>query len=667
VPRAGDDPLLGDSDPALGEAPCTGDDSRASEAAQLHNERAFRRLVQEALDYEALLQTKTLRYLQPLRQLYGTLRGRARTSSSGEAPPVDRATPSPEVAQAEYRMWVRCFDTIDDETRIELRARLAGLAQQPRISIVLPVHDPPRRFLREAIISVRRQLYRNWELCVVDDASEADYVAELLDRYAKLDHRIKVVHLPDNRHICAATNAALEMAGGEWVAFMDHDDVLPEHALAVVAEAIVGATTRGDPVGLLYSDEDKIDEHRQRHSPYFKPEFDRLLLLGQNFLTHFLVVRRDLVEAAGGMRLGFEGSQDWDLALRVTEALDDGEVVHLPHVLYHWRSHDDSTAAGLSAKPYAADAGRRAVADHLARVGLRGEVSTLASGHNRVTWALPEDPPLVSVVIPTRDGKYLRGCLDSLFERTDYPNLEVLVVDNGSSDPDLLAYLAGRDDVAVLRDERPFNYSMLNNEAVEQVTGEIVCLLNDDTEIVVGAWLTEMVSQLLQAHVGAVGAKLYYDDGTIQHAGVILGVGGVAGHLYRRTAGNSDGQMGRLRLAQNLSAVTAACMVTRRHVFEELGGFDALHLAVAFNDVDYCLRLRQAGWRVVWTPAAELVHHESVSRGSEKKRRTAFAAEERYMQERWGSVLRHDPAYNPNLSLVVENGSLAWPPRVSYR
>ncbi|HXZ62183.1 MAG TPA: glycosyltransferase family 2 protein, partial [Acidimicrobiales bacterium] len=503
--------------------------------------------------------------------------------------------------------------------------------------------------------------------CVVNDASEADYVTDVLDRYAKLDHRIKVVHLAENSHISAATNAALEMATGDWVAFMDHDDLLPQHALALVAEAIVNAAERGDDLGLLYSDEDKIDHTRERHSPYFKPEFDRLLLLGQNYLTHFLVVRRDLVAAAGGMRIGFEGSQDWDLALRVTERLEDSQVVHIPHVLYHWRSHHDSTAAALSAKPYAADAGRRAVAEHLARVCRPAQVSTLPSGHNRVTWPLPEAPPLVSVVIPTRDGVYLRRCLDSLLERTEYPSLEVTVVDNGSTDPEVLAYLAGRNDVTVLRDERPFNYSTLNNEAVEQATGEVVCLLNDDTEVISGSWLTEMVSQLLQPRVGAVGAKLYYDDGTIQHAGVVLGVGGVAGHLYRRAAGDSHGQMGRLRLAQNLSAVTAACMVTRRRLWEQLGGLESVHLAVAFNDVDFCLRLRQAGWQVVWTPAAELIHHESVSRGTEKKRRSAFAAEERYIQERWGPALRRDPAYSPNLSLVVENGSLAWPPRVSYR
>lgn len=628
----------------------------ASAHGLLHYERTYQRLATRAAQYDALLKTKSFRALQPLRNLYGFLRGRR--------PAPAEAEPAPLGGAQQYGLWVESFDTLDDQVRLELRNRVMDLAEQPLVSVILPVYNAPEAFLRAAVESVRGQLYRHWELCIADDASTDPRVKALLDEYSGLDDRIKVVHRADNGHICAATNSALALAGGRWVAFLDHDDELAEHGLALAVLAIA----RRPDAGMLYSDEDKLDAAGRRYDPYFKPEFDRLLLLGQNYLTHLLLVRRDLVEDVGGMRPGFEGSQDWDLVLRVSEVLEDRQVVHVPHVLYHWRAHQASTAGALAAKPYASDAGRRAVAEHLARTGRPGEVASLPWGHNRVSWPLPQPAPLVSVIVPTRDGAMLRKCLDSLLEVTAYPHLEVVVVDNGSTDPDVLGYLRSRQaDLTVIRDDRPFNYAALNDEAVKQAAGEVVCLLNDDTEITSSGWLEEMVGQLYQPGVGAVGAKLYYEDGSIQHAGVVLGIGGVAGHAFRTAAHDSTGSMGRLRLAQTMSAVTGACMAVRRQAWEQVGGMDEDHLAVAFNDIDFCLRLREAGWRIVWTPWAELTHHESVTRGSETKRRVAFAAEERYMYRRWGGTLRTDPAYNPNLSLVTEDWSLAWPPRASYR
>jgi O-antigen biosynthesis protein len=622
----------------------------------LHYERTYQRLAALAAQYDAILKTRTFRYLQPLRNLYASLTGRR--------PAPAEAAPATMGPGQQYELWVASFDELDDYLRLELRDRVTALSERPLVSVVLPVYNTPETFLRSAIESVREQIYPHWELCLADDASTDPGVAQVLDEYSALDDRIKVVRRTENGHICAATNSALALAEGRWVAFLDHDDELPEHALAL---AVVALAQRPE-AGMLYSDEDKLDAEGERHDPYFKPEFDRLLLLGQNYLTHFLVIRRDLVDAVGGMREGFEGSQDWDLVLRVSELLDDRQIVHVPHVLYHWRAHAASTAASLAAKPYAPGAGQRAVVEHLSRTGRVGEVSPLASGHNRVIWPVPQPAPLVSVVVPTRDGPLLRRCLDSLLGLTTYPHLEVVVVDNGSRVPAVLDYLRSRQaDLTVIRDERPFNYAALNNEAVKQAAGEVVCLLNDDTEITSGSWLDEMVGQLYQPAVGAVGAKLYYEDGTIQHGGVVLGVGGVAGHAYRRAAHDSTGCMGRLQLAQTMSAVTGACMAVRREAWEQVRGMDEDHLAVAFNDVDFCLRLREAGWRIVWTPWAELSHHESVSRGSETKRRDAFASEERFMYLRWGRVLRTDPAYNPNLSLVAEDFSLAWPPRVSYR
>jgi GT2 family glycosyltransferase len=636
-------------------------DELTEQRAQLYNQRAYRSLSELAsrqrLAHQALLATKTFRYMSALRNAYSRLRRRR-----GIAPVSHEPTEA--IPQDQYLIWIDSFDTMDELARIEIGDRLDALPRLPLVSIVLPVYNPPERFLRAALSSVRRQLYPNWQLCIADDASTKGHVGRVLDQFRRTDPRIQVVRRQDNGHICAATNSALAMAEGEWVAFMDHDDQLPEHALAL---AVLGLAERPD-AGMLYTDEDKLDEAGRRHSPYFKPDFDPLLLLGQNYLAHFLLVRRDLIAAVGGMREGFEGSQDWDLVLRVSEHLEETQVVHVPHVLYHWRTHAASTASGLEAKPYAADAGERAVRDHLARQGRSASVSPLVSGHLRVSWELPEEPPLVSVVVPTRDGKLLRQCLDSLLAKTSYPRFEVVVVDNGSTDPEVLDYLELRqDDLTVIRDDRPFNYAALNNEAVARASGDVVCLLNDDTEVIEDRWLHEMVGQLCQPHVGVVGAKLFYDNGRIQHAGVILGMGGAAGHAYRLVPGDSAGSMGRLILAQTLSAVTGACMAVRRRAWEEVGGMDEVHLPVAFNDVDLCLRLREAGWRVVWTPEARLIHHESLTRGSEIKRRAAFADEGRYMIRRWGLALENDPAYNPNLTFVAEEFSLSWPPRVSYR
>ncbi len=638
-------------------------DELAEQRARLHAERQFRSLselvARERREHRALLGTKSFRYISVLRNLYAKLR------QLGRRPPSPLlAAPSEAIPQDQYQIWVDAFDTVDHVVRAEIEYRLSQLDAAPLVSVVLPVFNTPERFLRAVLTSVRRQLYTNWELCVADDASTSEHVASVLDQYRRIDPRIKVVRREENGHICASTNSALSMAQGEWVAFLDHDDELPEHALALAVLALA----EHPEAGMLYSDEDKLDDAGRRHSPYFKPDFDPLLLVGQNYLAHLLLVRGDLVGAVGGMRLGFEGSQDWDLVLRVSERLEPAQVVHVPHVLYHWRAHAGSTSAGIGAKPYAADAGERAVREHLARTGRRATVSPLVSGHLRVTWELPEEPPLVSILIPTRDGKLLRQCIDSVLAKTSYPRLEVVVIDNGSTDPDVLGYLRLRqDELTVIRDDRPFNYAALNNEAVQAARGEVVCLLNDDTEVIEDRWLGEMVGQLVQPRVGAVGAKLYYDDGRLQHAGVILGVGGAAGHAYRMVPGDAVGSMGRLILAQTLSAVTGACMAVRRDAWRELGGMDEVNLPVAFNDVDFCLRLGEAGWRVVWTPEARLLHHESVSRGDETQRRAGFAAEELYMIHRWGDTLRTDPAYNPNLANVAEEFSLAWPPRVSYR
>jgi GT2 family glycosyltransferase/2-polyprenyl-3-methyl-5-hydroxy-6-metoxy-1,4-benzoquinol methylase len=618
-------------------------------------------------EVETIHQTKVFRYSRGLRRIYGLLRRRGRTSETaarvvGAGAVADESTAP---VGGSYELWCATYDTLTDDVRDVLRERTTRLTDPPVFSILVPVFNTPEPYLRSAIESVRRQLYPHWQLCVADDCSTEEHVGAVLAEYAAIDDRISVVRREDNGHISAASNSALGLATGSWVVLLDHDDELAEHALAVTALAIADHPE----VSFLYSDEDKLDAMGRRFSPFFKPDFDPTMLLGENYPCHLFVARREIVEELGGFRVGFEGSQDWDLVLRVTERLDTGAIHHIPHILYHWRAHSASTATSGSAKPYAAQAGLRAVEEHLIRTGQRGSVTwSPATGRNRVRWHAGDDRPLVSIIIPTRDGASLIRCVNSVRRQTEYDNYEFLVVDNGSrTAPTLDFFRAHEDWMTVIRDERPFNYSALHNSAVQHARGDLLLLLNDDVEVMGGDWLEEMVTQVMRPRVGIVGAKLDYPNGSIQHAGVTLGVHGVAGHLHRGADRFDLGYFGDLALTRQVSAVTGACMLVRRNVYEELGGLDAQELAIAFNDIDFCLKAREAGWNVIWTPFAELIHHESISRGRDDvgPRADEFRREVACMQSRWAHVLRHDPAYNPNLTLLSEHAELAWPPRVS--
>lgn len=572
---------------------------------------------------------------------------------------LQKATSTPPVIL--YSDWRRQHQELSDADRAALRARAATAAARPLFSVLLPVYDPPEPWLVRAIESVRRQLYDRWELCIADDASTASHVQRVLQAAAAGDPRVRWVRRAENGHISAASNTALGLATGDFVVLLDHDDELGEDALALLALEL----ERHPDADLLYSDEDKIDAAGRLQDPFFKPDWNPDLLLSQNYIAHLCALRRSLVTGIGGFREGFEGSQDHDLVLRASAKAR--AIRHLPFVLYHWRAIPGSTARETAAKPYAGEAGRRAVQE---RVGdaARVEPGPFPATY-RLRWRIPEPAPLISLLIPTRDHRdVLETCIESILSRTSWRHFEIVVVDNQSSDPETLAYLVAlerRGAARVLRYDAPFNFSAINNFASRHARGGVLGLLNNDLEAVDGGWLEEMVSQALRPEIGAVGARLLYPDGTLQHGGVVLGIGGVAGHGHKYAPSDAPGYFSRARLVHDVSAVTAACLLIRKETYQRVGGFDE-SLAVAFNDVDFCLRVRALGLRNLWTPFATLIHHESRTRGAEdtRNKRARFRAETERMVARWGDALGNDPAYNPNLTLEREDFSLAWPPRV---
>jgi GT2 family glycosyltransferase len=570
--------------------------------------------------------------------------------------------------QGSYRDWVSYNDTLSEDDRTAFRAAIEAFPARPLISIVMPVYNTELAWLERAIASVRAQLYPNWELCISDDASPNPEVRQLLQRQAAGDPRIRVVYRDSNGHISANSNTALSLATGDYVALMDDDDELAEHALFWVAREIL----LHPQADLIYSDEDKLDENGRRFAPYFKPDWNEALILAQNFFSHIGVYRRSLLTRVGGFRVGYEGSQDHDLVLRCAELSAPERIRHIPRVLYHWRARAGSTATDVETKPYARKAGVRALQDALERRGIAATVTLPRENYYQVDYQLPPQPPRVSILIPTTAKEQLIGtCVESLLKVTSYPDFEVLIAVSKSNRalPErarLLDRLARDARVRVLAyDDRPFNYSWVNNWMAGQSSAPAICLLNDDVEIVQADWLDRLVARLQLDRVGAVGPMLYYPDDTIQHAGVILGMGGVAGHQFSRVMRGTTGYFGRAMLEQDLSCVTAACMLARRSVFEQLGGFNE-DFPVAFNDVDLCLRMRAAGWRIIWTPTVELYHHESASLGrhDSSARRQQFAKDEAMMRQVWDAAIENDPFFNPNLSRSTGNHDLAFPPRV---
>ncbi len=569
--------------------------------------------------------------------------------------------------QHNYERWMAAFDEESASHRLAMARRVRQLPRHPLISVLLPVYNPDLKLLREAIDSVRKQIYPRWELCIADDASTNAKVRPFLEEAARGDSRIKIMFRKSNGHISACSNSALSLATGEWCALLDQDDVFSENALAFVALEIM----EHPAAGLIYSDEDKIDHAGVRSNAFFKTDWNPELFLGQNYINHLGVYRTSLLREIGGFREGFEGSQDYDLALRCVEQLRAEDIRHIPRILYHWRMVEGSLAAVVDAKPYAKDAARRALAEHLARCGIAGRVVPCPENleSHRVIYELPEPAPMVSIVIPTRDKvALLEKCIRSLREKTDYPRLEIIVVDNDSAEKETHEYLREleADKIARVVTERgPFNFSRLINRGAAAATGSVLALLNNDIEAEESGWLREMVSHAVRPEVGAVGPRLWFPNGRMQHGGVIVGLGGVAGQAYHILPRGHPGYFNRAFLQQNYSCVTAACMVLRTKVFADLGGFDEINLAVNFNDVDFCLRLRERRLQVVWTPYANLIHDESASRGHMRTppEQALFFREAHYMQQKWGVQLLCDPFYSPNLSLNWPGFDFAYPPR----
>ncbi|MDK9775105.1 MULTISPECIES: glycosyltransferase [unclassified Vibrio] len=568
----------------------------------------------------------------------------------------------------DYGQWLEKYGQLSAEQTQQVSARIASLENKPKISVLMPVYNAPVNYLREAIESVTAQLYPEWELCIADDASPNQEVRDVLREYAQQDSRIKVVEREQNGHISEATNSALEVATGEYIALMDHDDKLPNDALYWVAETILA----NPEAALIYSDEDKITaDGATRYDPNFKPQWNPELLLNQNCISHLGVYETELAKEIGGFRKGFEGAQDWDFALRFTEKVEREHIIHIPRILYHWRAIEGSTAVDGDEKPYALIAGLKAVQEHCDRMAIKAEVVEHPERHYaRVKYEIPTPQPMVSMIIPTRNGlDVLSVCIDSILEKTTYQSYEIIIVDNGSDCPDTLAYLEKlqqeNSNVVVLRDDSPFNYSALNNKAAAIAKGEILALVNNDVEVITPDWLTEMVGHVIQPQNGAVGARLWYPDDTLQHGGVIM-VGGVAGHAHKHLPKGLPGYGCRAIVSQNYSAVTAACLLVRKEVFEQVGGLNEKDLTVAFNDIDFCLKVQEAGYFNVWTPYAELYHYESKTRGFEDtpEKQARFAKEVQYMRGRWANVLDADPCYNPNLTMAREDFSLAFERRV---
>ncbi len=553
-----------------------------------------------------------------------------------------QARPVPLTRQAaaspdEYQTWFLQRRPTPKEVEA-MRAEARTFQHAPLISIITPVFNTPVSWLNAAIESVLAQVYEKWELILIDDASTDPQTIAILPAILARDRRIRLTRLPASGGISAASNAGIAIATGEWIGFFDHDDVLEPDALYQTAKLLLAHPD----ADLIYSDEDKLTENGFE-APLFKPDWSPDFFLSYNYICHFTTIRRTLIDSVGGFRSEFDGAQDYDLFLRIVERTE--RIHHIPRVLYHWRRSASSTSDNIRRKPKALEAGKRAIDEHLQRRAEAGHVAIDWRTH--AYWVKREvrRARKVCIIIPVRDGiPLLSRCIESIVKKTSYPDFEIVIVNNDSESQEARDYFA-RTTHRLLHYPGPFNFSAINNFAVEQTQCPWLLFLNNDVEVIDSEWLGAMVEHVQRPEVGAVGARLLYPDNTVQHAGVVLGVGGIAQHAFRGFPAEDPGVNRQLQVTRNYSSVTGACLMTRREVFDEIGGFDEERLPVTFSDVDLCLKMRRTGYLIVYTPFAKLYHHESASR-----RRSVEALETDVMRERWPDLLERDPYYNPNLS-----------------
>lgn len=562
---------------------------------------------------------------------------------------VRRLAPAETHTVENYDPWARQYQKALAAAPDRLKGLLSSDGSPPPlVSIICPTYKPRLRDFKAAVHSALAQTYANWELIIVDDASLSVELTRCIAAFKRQDKRIKAVTLAKNKGISGATNAGIARAEGSYVALFDHDDLLAERAIEFMLAAALRTGAQ-----MLYSDEDKIDDEGMFSEPNFKPDWNYRLLLSVNYVAHLLLVERAQLAKIGPFRSECDGSQDHDIILRLSEIIPDDKIAHVPEVLYHWRKTPTSTAALRKSKTYTVAAGIRAIQDHLGRKGLAGRVhAPRGITCYEIDWELAREPA-VTIIIPYREHiEMTRACLEALWANTDYANYHIVLIDNWSTSDEALAFAAemqGRDGVSMMRIEEKYNFSRLNNLAAARSSGELLLFMNNDVFVADPAWLRAMVGEMLaDPRVGIVGNKLLYPSGMVQHGGVILGVGGVADHAHKGQAADDLGYVARAICAQEMSAVTAACMLCRRSAFDAVGGLDEHDLQVAFNDVDLCLKAGRAGFRVIWTPSSMAEHRESISRGDDMRpdQRVRFLHEHETMMTRWKSALYQDRFYH---------------------
>ena len=589
---------------------------------------------------------KGLRYWrnQGSRALVDKMISKVKTASTREIP---------------YQKWI--IRHLPSNKELE-KQRREKFDYQPKISIVVPLYKTPEKYLLQLVESVKAQTYPNWELCLSDGSGENSPLTSFLKSLEAGDERIKVAYNEQALQISENTNAGIEIATGAYIAFADHDDELTPHALFECVKAL----NKDRKIRLIYSDEDKMsmDGHKF-FQPHFKPDYNPDLLCTVNYICHLFVVQREILDQVGTFRKEFDGAQDYDFIFRCVEAVDPSEIYHVTKILYHWRCHEDSTAENPESKTYAFEAGKRAIEEHYHRTGIRAEVYQGEFLGLYRTRFLRDYDPLISIIIPNKDHiEDLKRCMDSIDQKSSYKNYEYIIVENNSTDEKTFQYYkdleAENPKAHVVYWDKEFNYSAINNYGATFAKGEYILLLNNDTEIINETCLEELLGYCMRSDVGAVGARMYYEDDTIQHAGVVIGFGGIAGHCFVLQPRGTTGYCHRIICAQDYSAVTAACMLVKKSAFDEVGGLTE-ELAVAFNDIDFCMKLREAGYLIVYNPYAELYHYESKSRGLEDtpEKVARFNKEMQIFERRWPDILRNgDPYYNPNLTLKSQDFSL---------